>query len=365
MGFLYRNLGIKVVLCVDGFMSSLKKLEGTLIRFGFWREAFDVGTLGLGGKDLLAGDASWVEEAWKSSLKSEEIFRKCIGVYLEGLDNLEALVDLGFWKEASDRSEEGVQILGPKTPEEMVVILEDLKWKEEKLHLWYDQFIDLVRDSLEVMEDSAAHRLFSGFLASTSVQTRPGHNFDLTMEYLHKFILSESRQNFSDYLKLMTPSGEASREERGLAKKKRLEESGLGESLLRPGETFLGHGIKEVDLNLGRLMKGEDPVGPKVNSFFRGLMRDYSASPTDRHVARILLGKDAPKSEGDFRQARLAMEEISRRMGLPILQVQSAIWCANLILTGKPVEDYSSIISSRREKLKELLSRAETIYLKG
>ncbi len=334
-------------------MRELWLLESWLAGSGLWKEAFQVGELGRVSLEE-------VEDLDEIKGRAHRAFVGICQLYLDSLRDLGIILEAGFLKSAGEE----VQILGPKGPEEMVGILEDLEWKGKRFHLWYDDFVDLVEEVLGIMRGEAAHRLLTDFLASTSVQTRPGHNFDLTMEYLYKMILAESKAGFEDYLKLLAPSAEGSKEERFEAKRERLEGAGLGESYLKPGERFMGHGIKEVDLNLARVMRGEDIVGPKVGPFARGLRLDYSSSPTDRHVARILLGKESPSSKGDFIKARQVMEEISRVTGLPILQVQSAVWCANLVLTGKPVESYNEIVISRQAELRDLLRRAEEIYLR-
>ena len=334
-------------------MKNLLKLENLMIKAGFWKEAFEIGSLRT--PDLNLYDENKIDLDIE---KSHEYFQKICELYLEGLNNLSIILDAGFLKGAGSK-----EIIGPKSPDEMVSILEGMDWKEKRYHLWYDDFIKLVKDTLGVMNDSVAFRIFTDFLAATSVQTKPGHNFNLTMEYLHKFIQSGSRSEFQEYLKLLAPSGESTTEERSMAKRKRLEMAGKSESYLRPGETFLGHGIKEVDLNLARVMRGENIAGPKVGPFAEGLRGNPDVSPTDRHIARILLGKDSPQSPKDFSDARKIMEEISAKTGLPILQVQSGVWCANLILTNKPVESYNQIVISNQEKLKDLLTKSEDIYL--
>jgi hypothetical protein len=333
-------------------LKNLLKLERIMIFGGFWKEAFEIGSLR--ALDLNPYDENEIDLDIE---KSHEYFQKICKLYLEGLDNLSIILDAGFLKSAGEK-----EIIGPKSPDEMVSILEGMNWKEKRYHLWYNDFIELVKDTLGVMNDSVAFRIFTDFLAATSVQTKPGHNFNLTMEYLHKFIQSGSRSDFQEYLKLLAPSGEPTTEERSMAKRKRLEMAGMSESYLRPGETFLGHGIKEVDLNLARVMRGEGIVGPKVGPFAEGLRGNPNVSPTDRHIARILLGKDSPQSPRDFSDARRIMEEISAKTGLPILQVQSGIWCANLILTNKPIESYNEIVISRKRELTNLLSESEDIF---
>jgi len=333
-------------------LKNLLKLESAMIRAGFWKEAFEIGSLRGLNVDL-SGD----NEVDFDIEKSHQHFRKICELYLDGLNNLSIILEAGFLKESGSK-----EIIGPKSPDQMVSILEDLNWKEKRYHLWYDDFIALVKDVLGIMNDTIAYRIFTDFLASTSVQTKPGHNLNLTMEYLHKFIQSGSRSGFQEYLKLLAPSGEPTAEERSSAKKRRLEIASKSDSFLRPGESFLGHGIKEVDLNLARVMRGENIVGPKVGPFAEGLRGNPNVSPTDRHVARILLGKDSPQTPRDFSDARKIMEEISLKTGLPILQVQSGVWCANLILTNKPIESYNEIVILHQDKLKELLNRSEEIY---
>lgn len=333
-------------------MKNLLKLERLMILGGLWKEAFEVGSLRTSNIDISVDSKVDLDIE-----KSHQYFRKICELYLDGLNNLSVILEAGFLKNAGEK-----EIIGPKSPDEMVTILEGMNWKENRYHLWYDDFIELVKDTLGIMSDSVAYRLFTDFLAATSVQTKPGHNFNLTMEYLHQFIQSGSRSEFQEYLKLLAPSGESTTEERSMAKRKRLEMAGKSESYLRPGETFLGHGIKEVDLNLARVMRGEGIVGPKVGPFAEGLRGNPNVSPTDRHVARILLGKDSPQSPKDFSDARKIMEEISAKTGLPILQAQSGVWCANLILTNKPIESYNEIVISRKEKLIKLLSESEEIY---
>jgi hypothetical protein len=332
-------------------MKNLLKLERLMISGGLWKEAFEVGSLAKSNINE--------EVAEEDIRKSHQYFAKICELYLNNLESLSIILEAGFLKNAGEK-----EIIGPKSPDEMVSIFKKLNWKENRYHLWYDDFIDLVKDTLHIMNDEPAYRIFTDFLAATSVQTKPGHNFNLTMEYLYRFIQSESRSGFQEYLKLLMPSEESTAKERSGAKRRRLEMAGKADSYLRPGEVFLGHGIKEVDLNLARVMEDKNIVGPKVGPFAEGLRGNLDVTPTDRHVARILLGKDSPKTAKDFSDARKIMMEISLKTGVEPLRVQSAVWCANLILTNKPIESYNEIVISHQEKLKDLLRRSEQIYLR-
>jgi hypothetical protein len=298
---------------------------------------------------------------------STQILIKIAEIYLNGMDSLEKVI-LEINKENLSKSAaQRIQILGPKKLDQTIQDFEKYKIIENNYHLWYNNHVQMVDEVLGLANDQRAKQLFASLLASTSVSNAPIRNIKMTMEFLQKFIESGSYENFDT--KFMAALKARAPEEIRYNDKKRLEykinelnRAGFGSSVFKPGRPFLGHMYgASVNPNVLKSFRGEEISGPKVDPFSRNLMGDEEAITVDIHVARYLLGKESPTNKKDYIEAKDLVKEIAGKIGISNAQAQAAVWCANLILTGEPIETYETIIINKKEKLKELILQAREI----
>lgn len=295
--------------------------------------------------------------------KSTESLIRIIDTYLNGIDSLEKIIKTNF-KKISARN---FQIVGPKSVEQTMKDFEEYKIIENEYHLWYDNHVRMVNETLELMNDEKAKKLFASILASTSVSISPTRNIKVAMEFLEKFVESGSYQSFSEkFMKTLTQKPpEDIREDQGKRTKWKINEltnAGFGSSVFEPGRPFMGHMYgASVNPNVLRSFRGEEISGPKVGPYSKNLMGDQDEITVDIHVARYLLGIESPKKDSDYTNAKDLVREIAAKAGITNAQAQAGVWCANLILTGEPIDSYDTIITQKKEKLKNLLVQARQI----
>jgi hypothetical protein len=352
-------------------MSRIKVLSNILWNSGLRKEAFQVGNL-QGATDLMTGMIISESHRFLDLILKDYL--------LSGLITLEKIFSNDSKTSFAAKKEKAVMpetiILGPKNTDEVVQMLNENNFIEKRWHLWYEDFVKLMEETLGIMRNEEAYRIFSGVLAATSVQTQPQNNLSIAIEYLYRWVQSDSMEKWTEYLSIT--SGEAFKEEveKGKRPKKKSDEDKaqtremklqrLRDLGLLSGGTrdFSGHGIYTVDRNLARVFKGKRTEGPKVSEFDKALTGDPDAIAVDRHVSRLLLGKPSPSTPKDFDNAKAQIREISERMGIPPAQIQSAVWCMNLFLTEEKAEDYIEIIRARKEEVSALLRKSESLYVK-
>jgi hypothetical protein len=356
-------------------MSKIKVLSNILWNAGLKKEAFQIGNLQGLTDEMVEKVISESHKTLNLILKDHLLFGLTA---LEKLFSNNSKVSFAAKEPVIPGSEEkGTKIiLGPKTTDEVVEMLNSNQFLEKRWHLWYDDFVKLMEETLHIMRDEEAYRIFSSVLAATSVQTKPTYNLVVAIEYLYRWVKTDSMEKWMEYLSVT--SGEAFQEEdeeekRGEKKspeekflKRQRKIKKLKELELLEGGTreFTGHGIAGVDKNIKKIFKGDSISGPKIGDYGMALRGDPNAVAVDRHVSRLLLGKDSPKDAKDFEAAKTKVKEVSERMGITPAQAQSAIWCMNLFLTGEKTEDYIGIIRERKEEIRDLLRRSESLYLK-
>ena len=365
-------------------MSRIKVLSNILWNAGLKKEAFQVGNL-QGSTDQM------IEMVISESHRLLNLILK--DYLLSGLITLEKIfsndskTSFAAKKEKSPKPKPEPKaktkkvmpetiILGPKTTDEVVEMLNENNFIEKRWHLWYEDFVKLMEETLGIMRNEEAYRIFSGVLAATSVQTQPHNNLSIAIEYLYRWVKSDSMEKWTEYLSVTSGQAFKQEVEKGKRPEKKSDEEKaqtremklqrLRDLGLLSGGTrdFSGHGIDTVDRNLERVFRGGEISGPKVRPFGEALRGDEDAIAVDRHVSRLLLGKPSPSTPKDFDNAKAQIREISERMGIPPAQIQSAVWCMNLFLTEEKAEDYIQIIRERKEEVSALLRKSESLYSK-
>lgn len=131
---------------------------------------------------------------------------------------------------------------------------------------------------------------------------------------------------------------------------------------LRMGLPFQGF-QHQVAGNLEAIRQDEAISGSKVSPYTRALLGDEDATWVDRHIARLVLGREALGGEGQDkvspRQERLvraALRQAAEELGWTPAQMSSASWVAGQVLEGgvkeENVRDYARSLQARASAIR-------------
>ncbi|MEY2667831.1 MAG: hypothetical protein RJA59_469, partial [Pseudomonadota bacterium] len=126
---------------------------------------------------------------------------------------------------------------------------------------------------------------------------------------------------------------------------------------LRTGRPFVGFQPQVIG-NLEAVREDEALTGSKIAPYTQALMGDEDATWVDRHIGRLVLGREALGGEGQDRVSerqgrtvRAVLRQAASELGWTPAQMSSASWVAGQVLEGgvreENIRDYSRSLQAR------------------